>query len=343
MTKYKINYNNDVYFKHSLSQSDEESERLRRTIITNQFGIGYKTLKIKNPEILPVHIGGKRVVLDVLLENEIGEQIDLEMQVSTLDEFMQKRFQLYGARGLSEQLSSGDDYRKLKKVYQIIFIKDIFDKDRLFDCFTSKNDFGEEEPFNLIHRYYVYMPYINEIAKTKSFEEFTDFEKMVYIYQNNLEFDILEVEKGTDCNLSEDPIVKIMVNKMSKLIVDPDLRAYALSAEMGEAQYKHDQRVLREMREEVEKAQAELEKAQEEFEKAQVEFEKSQVEFEKSQVEFEKSQAEVKKVQEELVLEKEKVEKEKKELISKKNEIIVSMMKKFGCSEEEAREILGEK
>lgn len=44
MKRYEINYNNDVYFKHLLSANDEDSERLRRTIITEQFHINYELL-----------------------------------------------------------------------------------------------------------------------------------------------------------------------------------------------------------------------------------------------------------------------------------------------------------
>lgn len=326
MKRYEINYNNDVYFKHLLSANDEDSERLRRTIITEQFHINYEQLIVKNPEILPEYLDGKKPILDILLQNEKGEEINLEMQVSTVNEFQLKRFQFYGTRKLSEQLESGDDYDKLNKVYQIIFLTDALNKNHFIDSYTSKNEYGEEEKNNLIHRYYVNMPYINKIAIQKGIGEFTDFEKMVYVYQNNLEFDILNVEKGIDCNLNEDPIVKIMVNKMSDLKVDHDLRAYALSAEMGRAQYEYEQRVLKELREEIEKTKEEVEKNKKENEKVREENEKVKEENEKVKEENEKT--------------KESLKREREEFMAKQYEIIKTIMIKFDCTEDKAKEIL---
>lgn len=84
--------------------------------------------------------------------------------------FQSIRFQFYGARMISEQLNSGENYQILKEVIQIIFIKGkILDEDFIVH-YTFKSDKNNIEKNCLIHRYYICLDMIEENENMSEFE-----------------------------------------------------------------------------------------------------------------------------------------------------------------------------
>ena len=122
------------------------------------------------------------------------------MQVSKYKSNEAKRFQFYGSRLVVNQIESGNEYKKLVKVYQIIFIDDVIEEE--FICYyQSKSQNNKIEKDNLVTKIYVCLPYINRLVKEKGVEALNDFEKVCYLFKNNINNDILQVTdkvEGTD-------------------------------------------------------------------------------------------------------------------------------------------------
>jgi len=75
-------------------------------------------LEVKNPDILPVELEGKHIILDIWAQDETGKQYDIEMQ-TTKHAGWSARSVYYLARALGEQLQSGQGYHEIKPVIGI--------------------------------------------------------------------------------------------------------------------------------------------------------------------------------------------------------------------------------
>ncbi|PWF21818.1 Rpn family recombination-promoting nuclease/putative transposase [Corticimicrobacter populi] len=83
-------------------------------------------VKILNPDILPRHANGKRIVMDILVRDATNAVFIIEMQVRR-EEPWPERNVYYLARGLSEQLQAGQDYEGLRPVIGIsLLAHDLF-------------------------------------------------------------------------------------------------------------------------------------------------------------------------------------------------------------------------
>ena len=123
---------------------------------------------------------------------------------------------------LSRQEKEGDDYQKnINHVYQIIFIDDIDKANlKLYDRYESRNEEGKLEKYNLLTRVYVQMPYINLIKKQKKLEEFSEIEKVIYIFENGITDDIIRLKE-------DNKVVEIMKEKIDRFNQDEQLRDMA--------------------------------------------------------------------------------------------------------------------
>ena len=74
--------------------------------------------EVLNPTILPEEITGKGIVLDVQALDAQGRTIDVEMQVSSQRDYPARSL-YYIARAFVEQLSSGEQYGKLRSVTRL--------------------------------------------------------------------------------------------------------------------------------------------------------------------------------------------------------------------------------
>ena len=180
------------------------------------------------------------MILDIRVINENGEICDVEMQNSSLDREQYQRFQIYGAKLLSEQQKRGDDYiEHIHPVFQLIFIDDLdTDNLMLIDKYMTRNDLGKVERYCLITRIYIYLPYINILKKEKQIGNFDELETAIYIFKNGLDDDIIKTGKK---------VVKIMEKKVEKFNEDMILQDMAFHRDLNKwASHARIQRVREE-------------------------------------------------------------------------------------------------
>ena len=82
----------------------------------------------------------KEIIMDILVETSRGEQIDIEMQISTTKELM-NRFLYYLSKLVVRGLEKGENYDKLKKSIVIVILKDscLPEREPAHSCFVLKN------------------------------------------------------------------------------------------------------------------------------------------------------------------------------------------------------------
>ena len=191
-------------------------------------------------EIVPNSMFGKRVILDILVKDEIGKIYNIEKQVFDLSITEQLRFQKYGFQIGSKQLRKGDRYTarhtpcaQLKVFYQIIFINDILSDSNLFvRHFKMTDEDGvEEKPYSIANtqgagsRIYVHLPMIHNIANTVGFKNLSSFEKMCYLFVNNVDDVILK---------TEDRLVRALMEKYEEMQNNEVWWSWADAIERGE-------------------------------------------------------------------------------------------------------------
>jgi len=181
------------FFKFLMMECCKDNADLLKSIIFEVTGIRPVELTPINTEMSPSNAKGKVNRLDFHTVDDNGHHHDIEMETSRLNENSGVRFQVYYCKLLSSQEVTGKPYRYINPVYQIIFIN-YRDGDRLVGHFTSRDDEGRFIYYDRIHTYFIYMDYVNELLKLKPLEEFTDFEKIVYIFKNSLTRDIINLK-----------------------------------------------------------------------------------------------------------------------------------------------------
>ena len=217
---YQIQLNNDVFFKWLLSSGDEGSRYLLDVIIKGATGISYQSLQVTNPDIIPDYNLAKEIILDVLVEDDIGRKIDIEMQMTTLSRYQIKRFIYYSCRMVTSQIKRGEEYEQLHDVFHIIFV------DEMFESFMERYDLrdkeGKEIEDDLIHIILISLPYLNR--NKKDIKQMNELELMVYMFKNNLNHDILKVKKK---------VVDIMEHKFHRFTEEEKIAYYAMQRELG--------------------------------------------------------------------------------------------------------------
>ena len=228
----RLNYDNDIFFKFALGTEDEDAAFIRNTIIERVTGIHPKESTVLNPNLDPVILKKKKMVLDIRVKDSEGREYGIEMQTTYSKKSELKRFELYGARMLSNQLDNGEKYYELLPVYQIIFLDSYAEHTRkLIDAYQMRNEEGEvESKRSLMRRIYIYLPEINAIVKRKGFEKLNDFEQLCYLFKNNDEDGILKTEER---------LVKKVMEKYRKFHDAEDLWSIAMATQIQEQREKN--------------------------------------------------------------------------------------------------------
>ena len=228
----RLNYDNDIFFKFALGTEDEDAAFIRNTIIERVTGIHPKESSVLNPNLDPAILKKKKMVLDIRVKDNKGREYGIEMQTTYSKKSELKRFELYGARMLSNQLDNGEKYYELLPVYQIIFLDSYAEHTRkLIDAYQMRNEEGEvESKRSLMRRIYIYLPEINAIVKRKGFEKLNDFEQLCYLFKNNDEDDILKTEER---------LVKKAMEKYKKFHDAEDLWSIAMATQIQEQREKN--------------------------------------------------------------------------------------------------------
>ena len=220
-------FKSDVLFKYSLADDkDYDCRYLLKLFIEGILNIQCHDIKVLNPDLSRDHVEDKDMILDIRVTVASGKQIDIEMQNSIFSPTQRHRFQLYGAKLLSQQEKKGDRYQNINPVYQIIFINDV-DSDNLtlYDTYQSRNKKGKLEKNNLTTRVYVQLPYINVIEEYKGLDKFSELELAIYIFANGITDDIMGLEKMK--------VIGIMKDKMERFNQDEELRLAAYNRELN--------------------------------------------------------------------------------------------------------------
>ncbi|MCR0391857.1 Rpn family recombination-promoting nuclease/putative transposase [[Clostridium] innocuum] len=226
-----LNYRNDLFFKYTLSREDEGSIFARNTIIERVTGIRVKESTVMNPNLDPMTIGKKKIILDVHVKDENGQLFCIEMQ-TTFSETEKKRFEFYGARALNDQLNSGEKYELLKPVHQIIFIDEYpWNNQNLMNHYQMRTEKGEvENKKALIKRSYIHLPVINELVRKQGILKLNDFEQLCFLFENNENDAILKTKER---------LVKVFVEKYKEMQKNDKLWSTAMAIQMGEARYRN--------------------------------------------------------------------------------------------------------
>ena len=82
----------------------------------------------------------KEIIMDILVETQSGEQIDIEMQIGTTKDLM-NRFLYYLSKLVVRGLEKGEDYGKLKKSIVIVILRDTYfpESEPPHSCFMLKS------------------------------------------------------------------------------------------------------------------------------------------------------------------------------------------------------------
>jgi predicted transposase/invertase (TIGR01784 family) len=97
----------------------------------------YAAVSIVDPHLLREFEGDKLGILDVKVKTKSGKVIDIEIQVAAAPE-LKERIVFYSSGMITEQIGSGDDYDKIKRVISIIITDfDLVDESEPYHhCFT---------------------------------------------------------------------------------------------------------------------------------------------------------------------------------------------------------------
>ena len=128
------------------------SKKRDEKIIEEITPIRCKELYVINSELMTHHYREKRSILDVRVKTQEGEYINIEVQSAGLFESLHRRFQYYAFKNIALQIKSGDEYRKLQPVYQIILYheedKEYHELIRKFSIMDNKYHDDKGNPTN---------------------------------------------------------------------------------------------------------------------------------------------------------------------------------------------------
>ena len=118
-----VNLRQDWFF-HIVFGREESTPFLRglmNGVLRNANEPPVDAIKIKNPFKFGATYDDKDVILDVAVEDELGNQYDVEMQTWNHGKF-RERIVYYLEKIAASQLSRGEAYDKLRKVIGIVFV-----------------------------------------------------------------------------------------------------------------------------------------------------------------------------------------------------------------------------
>jgi predicted transposase/invertase (TIGR01784 family) len=115
----------DAVFKILFSSDTEDSREALRCLLSACIRREISDVRILNNELFPAHLAAKSARLDVHVTFNDGEVADLEMQMHKSNDDLKTRVTQYTAALQFGQSKRGKSYRKIKRVYQIVFLNDI--------------------------------------------------------------------------------------------------------------------------------------------------------------------------------------------------------------------------
>lgn len=184
-----IKYSNDLYFHHLLV----ENERIR-TLICQELVSDRKIIstKLKNAQQYGKSYYEKKLILDILAVDDIGDIYNIELQTYGLNEEILVRFELYNAELLRQQVKQGEDYTNAHVVRSLIIsYGHILDNAPLYKCHFRMVDDEHHivYPFNRTEITIIQLEYINQ-----AINEMTSFNQLMYLFKNEKPYDKIEID-----------------------------------------------------------------------------------------------------------------------------------------------------
>ena len=184
-----IKYSNDLCFHHLLV----ENERIR-TLICQELVSDRKIIstKLKNAQQYGKSYYEKKLILDILAVDDIGDIYNIELQTYGLNEEILVRFELYNAELLRQQVKQGEDYTSAHVVRSLIIsYGHILDNAPLYKCHFRMVDDEHHivYPFNCAEITIIQLEYINQ-----AINEMTSFNQLMYLFKNEKPYDKIEID-----------------------------------------------------------------------------------------------------------------------------------------------------
>ena len=184
-----IKYSNDLYFHHLLV----ENERIR-TLICQELVLDRKIVstKLKNAQQYGKSYYEKKLILDILAIDDVGDIYNIELQTYGLNEEILVRFELYNAELLRQQVKQGEYYTNAHIVRSLIIsYGHILDNAPYYKCHFKMIDDKHHivYPFNRMEITIIQLEYIDQ-----AINEMTSFNQLMYLFKNEKPYDKIEVD-----------------------------------------------------------------------------------------------------------------------------------------------------
>lgn len=182
-------YSNDLYFHHLLV----ENERIR-TLICQELVLDRKIIstKLQNAQQYGKNFYEKKLVLDILAIDDVGDIYNIELQTYDLNEEILVRFELYNAELLRQQVKQGEDYTNAHVVRSLIIsYGHILENAPYYKCHFEMVDDEHHMvyPFNRMEITIIQLEYIDQVIN-----EMTSFNQLMYLFKKEKPYDKIEID-----------------------------------------------------------------------------------------------------------------------------------------------------
>ena len=170
-----------------------ENERIR-TLICQELILDREIVstKLKNAQQYGKNFYEKKLILDILAIDDVGDLYNIELQTYGLNEEILVRFELYNAELLRQQVKQGEDYTSAHVVRSLIIsYGHILDNAPLYKCHFRMVDDEHHivYPFNRMEITIFQLEYINQVIN-----EMTSFNQLMYLFKNEKPYDKIEID-----------------------------------------------------------------------------------------------------------------------------------------------------
>ena len=182
-------YSNDLYFHHLLV----ENERIR-TLICQELVLDRKIISTKqqNAQQYGKNFYEKKLILDILAIDDVGDIYNIELQTYDLNEEILVRFELYNAELLRQQVKQGEDYTNAHVVRSLIIsYGHILENAPYYKCHFEMVDDEHHMvyPFNRMEITIIQLEYIDQVIN-----EMTSFNQLMYLFKKEKPYDKIEID-----------------------------------------------------------------------------------------------------------------------------------------------------
>ena len=221
--KKNLTFKSDYLFKYCLVGSDAKTKKIRHSLISMITGLKVIDSTVLNPELVPDHDSTKGMFLDVLVRTQDNAIVNIEMQNSTLDNRASSKSLAYLSRLYASQII-GEEPEDFFYTHQILFVNGKADKMAKMVSHMKFQDEDGNKMSDKVEAHIVFLPYINEIMKTKTIDELTCEEAIYYLFENGISDGTIELgrkyeevaifmEKKTAFALDDEEVVKAMIRQ----------------------------------------------------------------------------------------------------------------------------------